>query len=63
MTQVLEPLEEPGLHINTGKIKYMITSRGKNTGTVTTQLGGKMIDRVDKLQYLGCILTDDSRVE
>jgi hypothetical protein len=41
----------------------MITSRGKNTGTVKIQLGGRMIDRVDKFHYLGCILTDGSRAE
>jgi predicted transcriptional regulator len=63
MTQIQEPLEELGLQINTEKTKYIITSRGKNTGTMTIKPGGKMIERVDKFQCLYCILTDDNRVE
>jgi hypothetical protein len=42
--KLMQILEETG----TEKTKYIITSRGKNTGTVKIQLGGKMIDRVDK---------------
>jgi hypothetical protein len=49
MIQLLKPLEELGLQISTGKTKCMITSRGKNTGTVMIQPGGKIIYRIPRL--------------